>query len=524
MLQRQPARDISWLLAAVAILDAHCCLASRGVVQHWTAAEREPPPGSIVLLQAKHSRVKAVPQGRPAQEQLSPDSMGIPEVVEAGSQDLTAAATNLSAVNATKMSLAEDAEDVDLEEELQAPLAMISTTTLLFCLVGSLWCCAARSPSGGAAAARPDGASALSTAAGESEGLAAGAALTSQARWLLLLAAASSGLLVLQLLMGSLAHSLTLLADSAHTAADCVSYFFAFFAERAKGGLAKHGTRYVSFVDILSACLSLGVVFVPSCVAMREAAARLGWTGDGAAMVAAAGPAETDFRLMGSALLIFSIASIFVNASLVLAHFRRQSEDKLQAALPPPAPVVQEGEVGARTRSFGAGKRQLCRNYRDSRRSAAGDGPAGSSRGPGSQAQQGSSHMQLLHMAFHPGCQTGCTHTGKAGNRPLPPASPQDDSGAAAMEAAAAAALAALDSSELNLNVAGALLHVCTDVVRSIVIMVVGALVFLRVMSDPYKADAGCAIVVGGCVILGSSAMVYGIVKKFPLVGQGSAA
>jgi hypothetical protein len=51
-------------------------------------------------------------------------------------------------------------------------------------------------------------------------------------------------------------------------------------------------------------------------------------------------------------------------------------------------------------------------------------------------------------------------------------------------------------------------------VVRSIVILGTGVLVYTRWVGDPYKADAYCAIIVGIAVILGSAALVINILRK----------
>mmetsp|Transcript_110385 Transcript_110385/g.293205 ORF Transcript_110385/g.293205 Transcript_110385/m.293205 type:complete len:347 (-) Transcript_110385:77-1117(-) len=93
-----------------------------------------------------------------------------------------------------------------------------------------------------------------------------------------------------------------------------------------------------------------------------------------------------------------------------------------------------------------------------------------------------------LHAALHPGCQGDC----QSPETPL------------------------LASEGQNLNVYGVLLHVCTDVVRTLLMLVVGVLVRRGILLDAPRVDAICAIVICGCVVLGSAWLLRTALSPLP--------
>merc|ERR1712224_652419 len=90
--------------------------------------------------------------------------------------------------------------------------------------------------------------------------------------WLRLLFAAALFQLVLQLGLAFATRSLTLLADSAHSTADVVTYAFVLYVEWMKSVGHVRGSPWV---DVLSATFSVMVVVGTSAVATLEAVGRL---------------------------------------------------------------------------------------------------------------------------------------------------------------------------------------------------------------------------------------------------------
>lgn len=61
---------------------------------------------------------------------------------------------------------------------------------------------------------------------------------------------------------------------------------------------------------------------------------------------------------------------------------------------------------------------------------------------------------------------------------------------------------------QANLNVYGAMLHLATDVLRSVVVFTAGLLIVLGVLHDPEHTDSVCALLVGVCVLAGSAMLI----------------
>jgi Co/Zn/Cd efflux system component len=96
--------------------------------------------------------------------------------------------------------------------------------------------------------------------------------------------------------------------------------------------------------------------------------------------------------------------------------------------------------------------------------------------------------MAFLHQAFHPNCNDAdCSASHNITSVPAPDASNSE----------------IVEKEESNLNLYGAVLHLLTDVLRSLVILVVALLVEFGVIRDAPSADAICAIAVSLCIILG---------------------
>eukprot|EP00927_Polykrikos_kofoidii_P019635 TRINITY_DN1920_c0_g1_i1.p1 TRINITY_DN1920_c0_g1~~TRINITY_DN1920_c0_g1_i1.p1 ORF type:complete len:459 (+),score=40.58 TRINITY_DN1920_c0_g1_i1:32-1408(+) len=278
--------------------------------------------------------------------------------------------------------------------------------------------------------------------------------------WLLLLAGVSVGLLVLQCCLGVAVNSLTLLADAGHTAGDAVCYSFAYFVERAKTKLCQTDGTAAGCVDAYSALLGVIAVLVPSSLAMWQAIGRL----YGSVVSEADEIPETDFRDMGFALLIFSFASMVANIGVLTLRFWQQSAPPL-SSVPVPSEDAQFVCVPC---------------------------------DPKPQTNVNSSPLKMLHMALHPGCDSTCGSASSSGVR-----SANDTEASPTSQ------------NSPSLNVSGATLHLATDVIRSIIIFLAGSLIYLRVLwMTPMVADAACAVVVGVCVVVGSTVILRDVMLR----------
>mmetsp|Transcript_62390 Transcript_62390/g.193373 ORF Transcript_62390/g.193373 Transcript_62390/m.193373 type:complete len:345 (-) Transcript_62390:223-1257(-) len=106
------------------------------------------------------------------------------------------------------------------------------------------------------------------------------------------------------------------------------------------------------------------------------------------------------------------------------------------------------------------------------------------------QGRRAAGWRATLHSAFHPGCSRRC--------QSAPGCAPEEVS---------------------NLNVYGVLLHVCTDVLRTLTMLVVGVLVRCGVLKNPVRVDACVAVFICACVLLGSLWLLRVVVSS-----HGSAA
>jgi Co/Zn/Cd efflux system component len=300
--------------------------------------------------------------------------------------------------------------------------------------------------------------------------------------WLAALVATSFLLLILQLAAGFSTGALTLIADSAHTAADTVSYGFNWLVERAKRSAAisqsdKASRASVRF-DAWSAVFSVGILLCTSACASADAFHRL-FGND--AKSDAENKGKEDLGLIGHALLGFAIVSTVVNVLLLVLHRCRLGASSVKDVPLAPPPSLSDAMVPPPPPPPLAIPRQGGRDRAAKR-----------------------SKVALLHQAFHPSCDLANCPIGSEAEVAASPDSSTDGierSGASTRE-------------ETNLNLYGAVLHLFTDVLRSVVILAVGLLVELGVIRDAGYADAICAIVVSICIVVGSLALLRAAAKS----------
>jgi len=312
--------------------------------------------------------------------------------------------------------------------------------------------------------------------------------------WLAALVVTSLLLLILQLTLGFATGALTLIADSAHTAADTVSYAFSWFVERAKrsAGMAESekAKRDAARFDAVSAVFSVLIVLGTSVCATFDAVRRLRrGANEGAAL------AKQDPGLIGPALLCFAILSTAANCGLLVLHRRRALAATSHRATEPstaPPPLELDEEPELEDELF------MCSPCLPAAATPAQipvqvERSSGSTQKSQEKSARRTAQIAWLHQAFHPSCKDADCAAPKTGDGSAAEAS-MDDS--------------ADTDEKSNLNLYGAVLHLLTDVLRSLVILVVGMLVQIGFISDAASADAICAIIVSICILVGSLALL----------------
>merc|ERR1711957_115092 len=106
--------------------------------------------------------------------------------------------------------------------------------------------------------------------------------------------------------------------------------------------------------------------------------------------------------------------------------------------------------------------------------------------------------MSTLHMTLHPGC--ACADHADAAKDSMQK-DPSTDETPSVTKAQ-------------NLNVIAAMLHLVTDVLRGILVLVVALLILMGGVEDAERADAICALVVAFLIFAGSIALAVKVLKR----------
>jgi len=334
-----------------------------------------------------------------------------------------------------------------------------------------------------------------------SSSLGSSSAEATNARWLGLLTTETLLLLVLQLDLGWVSGSLSLLADAPHSAVDVVSYGLAYWAEHAKMRL-KSGQAPVSYsvcgrlccwqtcspqlLDAASAAAGLLALLSATAYVAREAMQRLRVSGEVTS--------DKDSQAMGTALLTFAVASTVGNVG-VLVMFRRWQS----AALTPPPPCRPTSELRALAEA------------RDDEES----GPICRHNGKCSPPCRASianrkRRHRLCEMTPIIDCEDSCCATGKDGSSTLAgwPTLHELLHPGCAHQGFPSKDGHGSDGHNYSLNTSSAMLHLMSDVLRGILIFVVALLMKCHMVTNASRADAVCALLVAALVILGSGALL----------------
>mmetsp|Transcript_12267 Transcript_12267/g.27842 ORF Transcript_12267/g.27842 Transcript_12267/m.27842 type:complete len:375 (+) Transcript_12267:173-1297(+) len=295
-------------------------------------------------------------------------------------------------------------------------------------------------------------------------------------RWLAFLTAASFMLFGLQVLLGWWADCLSLMADSAHSMADCAMYFFAFLLEFVKVRFGEAQLKLIPWMDRVSGLFSMIVVMLTSIMVTIQAVMRL-------RTAAPLSPeSKANEELIGPALLIFATVTIATNALLVYAQYQwsKQAQEEEEQLVRRGNDAIEETGplLGASRRGKSAPR--LCEYKQNC-------GGAGCKDVACKDHDQKSSCAHLVHQFLHPGCSS--VHH------------------------------ATEQQCEQNLNLSGVNLHLLTDLVRTFLMLAAGVLVMCNVVADQRHIDAACSCFVCLCVVIGSLALLSNVCSK-PLQAQ----
>lgn len=357
-------------------------------------------------------------------------------------------------------------------------------------------------------------------------GLAAAPAAAAESRaesnrlwWLGLLFVETLALLVFQVGLGLLAHSLALLADSGHSAADVIGYGINYFAERWKlraatvelQGLRSDRDSAAAAVkmDLMGSIVSTILLCAATSSGAFEAYHLLNSAPEGKAVHHVKGHSG-----IGRALLAFSVVSTVANVGTLLIYRRwcgrsaaapaaKEDPSSLEmgkftpptlppAALEveelPPVPAATSSRPPRRDRARGKGSLNISASYSAAAEQACVDPACNDSTCVGGgegcdDCCSGAGWAAILHAIVHPGCSGD--HTAGSGEK------------------------TASEKKATNFNVTAAMLHLVADCLRGVVILITALIIQAGAVSDPERADAVCALLVAVFVALGSVALIY---------------
>jgi Co/Zn/Cd efflux system component len=330
-------------------------------------------------------------------------------------------------------------------------------------------------------------------------------------RWLRFLFFATLALLVFQVLLGWMARAVTLIADSGHTATDAVAYGLNAIVEwlklrstRSSRNVASSNLPAVAIsIDTAGSVLSLLLLMVAIWFAIVEAWERLQT------------PSGDDFEHIGSALATFAVVSSAMNFGLLIMYRRlqlqaplvQQVQEEDKPELEDPAgkafddemksleycPSCVSPDVGFSGCTI-APAMAVMTEAKDNRSRPSNDCAASS--------QEASvNYLQTLHEWVHIGCN--CAGFESICGRPDNDRQNED----ALDRDLTISEVAAVSTKDENLNLLSALLHLITDLLRSILIL--GASIMIHIVGGQHaeQIDAISALVVAFLIFVGSLAL-----------------
>jgi len=389
-------------------------------------------------------------------------------------------------------------------------------------------------------------------------------------KWMGILFLSTLLLLIFQVLLGWAARAVSLLADSGHSAADVVSYGFNLWIEWVKLAPAlgtsksevtpEKVARTAKKLDTVGALLSLVILLAATWFSTEEAVERLRV------------PTGKDSKNIGRALLAYAIVSTAVSIGILVMYRRwhgkgtkkrgnsnsealgKESQrdegapekSQLDDGAPEKsqrddgAPVILGNENFAPEMLFCppckeppkfptkrpnfvieqpvAPEMLFCPPCKEP--SEAIDQPVESpSDAHPAFSDESEDVMSTLHMIIHPGCTCSSKTAdiswedmwgwgdldGEAGSA----GEVADATGSAGQRGNASAG-----KTPRNLNLIAAFLHLITDILRSVLILIVAILIQLEAIQDAEHGDAVCGLVVAGLIFLGSIALMLQVLGR----------
>jgi cation diffusion facilitator family transporter len=331
---------------------------------------------------------------------------------------------------------------------------------------------------------------------------------------------------VLQISLGWMAGSIALLADAAHSAADVVTYALNFLVEWLKNRAAfSDSERWRGLdddgivekrIDTWGSLVSLLMLAVPTWLAVSEALD-----------VLTLSPVKDDSQI-GGALLVFAVVGTALNIAMLVAY--RWVSEKESAG----ASSKGIGDVAGNLKGSIIGNKvdappqitmakRPWQSFDDENETSAGDASdddASASQESGDTSPKSDAgftstsrsnraddkkaggksifNFETLHMVVHPGCK--CQHNFLTLDTEEGDKQDKRDE--------------AVTSTSQNLNLAAVMLHLVTDVLRSILILVSAILILCGGVHDAERADAVCALIVAGLICAGSLGLLMRVFDR----------
>lgn len=327
-------------------------------------------------------------------------------------------------------------------------------------------------------------------------------------KWMWILFLSMLMLLILQLLLGWLARALSLLADSGHSAADVVSYGCSLWIEWMKLapelGTSKSEVtsekvaRYAKTLDVVGSLISLFILLFATCLATLEAVSRIQV------------PSEMDSGRIGLALLVYAILSTLVSIVLLVMYRRWLGKGAKKKGASNPAAAGKEIVAEALQQSPETIGRptialKTLQHCPPCKAQQLFDPTVDYS--PDAQSKT-EDYLSELHMWIHPGC-TSCGSgdidwgLGDPGVRVEGAGDVTESNSSGGRDVVVAAR-----KMSRNLNLIATMLHLVTDLLRSVTILCVAILIQLEAVQDAEHGDAVCALVVACLIFVGSMALL----------------
>lgn len=342
-------------------------------------------------------------------------------------------------------------------------------------------------------------------------------------KWMVILFLSTLLLLIFQLLLGWLARAVSLLADSGHSAADVVSYGFNLWIERMKFApnlstskseiTPEKVARNARVLDMVGSMFSLVVLVSATWFSASEAVMRLQVR------------SGKESGNIGRALLAYAIVSTAVSIGILVIYRRWHGKATTKdtgpnSAIPAKTSLPDNGMVTKDLQKdpvdfgqdpFVTGMPLFCPPCKDQSTKnflpqVALDPVVDTPTGNPSKSED---VVQQLHMIIHPGCTCSSDVVDYWGTGELDIEGCEE-----AEDVKSSLQKTGVVAIQKNLNLIATILHLITDLLRSVTILVVALLIQMGAIQDAEYGDAVCALVVACMILLGSIALLLQVFAR----------